>query len=249
MLFDLSNPRRKTVIRIVYALLALLFAGGFIGFGIGGELGGGGIVDAILGTGSGSTSSQFKDQIEEVEEQLESDPDNPRLLAELATLRYQSGRIQLEADQETGQPVVTEDARSEFDKAFDAWARYLQTDPKKPDPGAAASMRDAYTLVGDYAGAARAQEILARDNPSSSEFANLAYYRYYALDIKGGNQALEQARKRAESQDDRRSLKQLERLRDQAADYKKQLAKNPQGENPLADPTANLPGAGSSLAP
>lgn len=248
MLFDLSNPRRKTVIRVVYALLALLFAAGFIGFGIGGELGAGGIVDAVLGDGSGSTSSQFEDQIEDVEEQLETDPQNPELLAELATLRYQSGRAQLELD-EQGLPVVTEDARSEFNKAADAWSRYLDTKPKQPDVGAAASMRDAFSLIGDYAGAARAQEILARDNPTASEYANLAYYRFYALDIKGGDKALEQARKRAKSAEERRYLKQLEQLRKEAADYKKQLAKNPEAENPLTDPTATLPGGGGLSAP
>lgn len=248
MLFDLTNPRRKNVIRVVYALLALLFLAGFVGFGIGTDAGVGGIVDAITGNGSGSTASQFEDQIEETEKQLETDPDNPELLAELATLRYQSGRAQLEAD-EQGLPVVTEDARSELDKAIDAWARYLDTNPKNPDVGAAASMRDAYVLIGDYAGAARAQEILTRDNPTTSEFTNLAYYRYYALDIKGGDKALERARELAESQDERRYIKQLERLRKQAADYKKQLAKNPEGENPLANPTGSLGGGGGLMAP
>jgi tetratricopeptide (TPR) repeat protein len=249
MLFDLSNPRRKNVIRVVYALLAILFAAGFVGWGIGSEAGVGGIVDAITGNGSGSTASQFEDQIEDVEKRLETDPDNPRLLAELASLRAQSGRAQLELDENTGQPILTEDARAEFDKAADAWVRYLDTDPKDPDVGAAASMREAYLLMGDMTGAARAQEIMVRDNPTFNEYFSLADYRYRSLDIKGGDKALEQARKRADDQQQRRYLKQLERLRKQAVDYKKQLEKNPQAENPLANPTGGLGGGGGLVAP
>lgn len=130
MLFDLSNPRRKNVIRVAYAVLALLFVVGFVGFGIGGELGGGGIVDSLTGGGSGSTAGQYEQQIEDAEETLETDPTNQEALAELALYRAQSGFAQLEFDEQTGQPTgLTEESRDEFEAAIEAWNRYLDTEP------------------------------------------------------------------------------------------------------------------------
>ena len=52
------------MVQVVFGGLALLFAVGFIGFNIGGEGGGGGIVDEVLGGGSGS-GQQFDQQIED----------------------------------------------------------------------------------------------------------------------------------------------------------------------------------------
>lgn len=245
MLFDLSNPRRKAVIRVAYAFLAVIFAAGFIGFGIGGELGAGGLFDGVFGIGnpSGSTSDQFKDQIEEVEERLEANPNDTEALAELASLRYQSGRVQLGVDEESGQLLITEEARSEFNKAFDAWQEYLSKNPAKPDPATAASMRDAYQMVGDWRNAAEAQAILAEDNPSFTEYANLAYYWYNALDLKAGDEALEQARKHAEGKRDRDDLKQFADLRKQAKKYKKQQGELPKPDDPLEQPAAPLVGS------
>lgn len=250
MLFDLSNPRRKNVLRVVYAFLAVIFAVGFIGFGIGGELGGGGILDEVFGTNSGSTADQFKDQIEDVEAQLEADPNDPQALAELASLRYQSGRSQLGVDEETQQLALTEDAKSEFDKAFDAWQQYLALEPKKPDAATAASMRDAYDLVGDYRNAAQAQAILAGDNPSFNEYANLAYYWFNALNLKEGDKALEQARKHVEDPEDRRALKQFADLRKEAKRVKKEQGKQPsEGADPLGEAAPGLSGQNPLLGP
>jgi tetratricopeptide (TPR) repeat protein len=244
VLFDLSDPRRKNVIRVVYAFLAVIFAVGFIGFGIGGELGSGGLFDGLFGSGaSGSTSEQFEDQIEEVEKRLEANPNDAEALAELASLRYQSGRVQLGVDEETNQVQLTDEARSEFNKAFDAWQEYLATDPAEPDAATAASMRDAYQLVGDWRNAAEAQAILAQDNPSFVEYANLAYYWYNALDLKAGDRAVERARKLAEGKRERDELKQFADLRKQAKKYKKQQGELQQDSDPLDQPAAPLVGS------
>ena len=45
MLFDIGSGRKKRVVQVIYAMLALLFLVGFVGFGIGGEIGSGGIAD------------------------------------------------------------------------------------------------------------------------------------------------------------------------------------------------------------
>ena len=75
MLFDLRDPRRKNVIRVIYATLAVLMGGGLILFGIGGEVSGG-LFDG-LGIGSGN-SSGIEDQLEEAEQRVQENPRNPQ---------------------------------------------------------------------------------------------------------------------------------------------------------------------------
>ena len=104
-------------------------------------------------------------------------------------------------------------------------------------------MRDAYPTVGDWRNAAEAQAILAEDNPSFNEYANLAYFWFNALDLKRGDAALEEARKHIEEPSDRQALKQFAELRKEAKKVKKEQGKVPSdGADPLADPSAGLSG-------
>ena len=226
MLFDLSSPRRKNVVRVVYGGLALLFAGGFIFFGIGSEGGGGGLFDGIFGDGGGgSTAEQFEQQVEDAESKLESDPEDQRALQELAYYRTQSGISQLEQDEATGLPVVNEDARGELEAAIDAWNRYLDTNPNKPDLATASQIVQAYVLFDDASGAAQTQEVLAKADPSSNTFGTLANYLYADNDFKGGDVAAERAVEEAKAADRNSIEKQLDRLREQWQKRQKQLEK------------------------
>ena len=226
MLFDLSSPRRKNVVRVVYGALALLFAGGFIFFGIGSEGGGGGLFDGIFGDGgSGSTAEQFEQQVEDAEKKLESDPEDQRALQELAYYRTQSGISQLEQDEATGLPVVNEDARGELEAAIDSWNRYLDTNPNKPDLATASQIVQAYVLFDDASGAAQTQEVLAEADPSANTFGTLANYLYADDDFKGGDAAAQRAVEEAKPADRKSIEKQLDRLREQWQKRQKQLEK------------------------
>ena len=46
MLFDLRGRHRRRAVKVIYVGLALLIGVGLIGFGIGGGLGGGGLLNA-----------------------------------------------------------------------------------------------------------------------------------------------------------------------------------------------------------
>jgi tetratricopeptide (TPR) repeat protein len=246
MLFDLSSPGRKNIIRVVYGVLALLFLIGFIGFGIGGELGGGGIVDSLTGGGGGDTADQYEDQIEDAESTLESDPTNERALADLAGLRYLSAQVQLDVDEQTQLPIVTEEARGELEEAVAAWNRYLETDPQRPDVGAAGQMAQAYQLLQDPGGAAEAFEIVADANPSVGTLGTLAQYRYFDLDLEGGDAAVARLEKLDKGQVEQAS-KQLADLREQVVKEKKRLAKLPEGEaggGGIEDPFGTFGGQG-----
>ena len=250
MLFDLSSPRRKTAMRIIYGVLAFLFLIGFVGFGIGGEVGGGGIIDSLTGSGgSSSTSEQYEQQIEDAEEKLESDPENPNALTTLARYRYLSGSAQLEQDPTTGAVSLTEESRQEFEAAIETWSRYLETDPAKPDVATAGNIVQAYVQLDDAEGAAAAQEILAEANPSGGTYAQLALYRYADFDMKGGDEAADKALKAAKPDERKELERQLEQIAQRAAKQEKALEKLPDdaagGEGALDDPFSGLDPSGT----
>src|SRR4051794_17525479 len=90
MLFDLSSGKRRTVVRIVYALLALLIGGGLVLFGIGGSQGG--IFDALgIGGGdSGGGNPQYDQQISDDEAKLKENPKDAAALIDLSKTHYLS---------------------------------------------------------------------------------------------------------------------------------------------------------------
>lgn len=248
MLFDLTSPRRKRVLRVVYGFLAVVFAAGFIGFGIGTESGVGGLFDTFGGGGS-STADQYKDQIEQAEDQLEENPENANALLVLARYRYLSGAAQLEVDEATGFTVLTEDARGEFEEAIEAWNGYLDTDPRKPDVATAGNIVQAYAAFEDFEGAAEAQAILADANPSAGTYLSLAAYRFAELNFKGAEKAGEQALAEATRDEREQVQSQLKRWSKQARQYEKQLENLPAGEAPeeaLRNPFGGLGPAGGA---
>ena len=253
MLFDLSSPGRKNVIRVVYGVLALLFLVGFVGFGIGGEIGGGGIVDSLTGGGGdGDTAEQFEQQIEDAEAALETNPNDEKALTTLAEQRYLSGQAQLDVDDTTGAPIMTEESRGEFEAAIEAWTRYLETDPAKPSVSTAGSVVQAFVLLGNAEGAAEAQEILAKANPSPGAYSTLAYYYYADFDFKRGDQAAQLAVEEANENQKKTVEKQLDQLRESAVKEEKRIEKLPDseagGEEGIQSPFGGL-GQGSSVPP
>ena len=251
MLFDLQGKRRR-VIQVVYALLAALFLIGFVGFGVGTESGVGGIFDAFSGgDGASSTNPQYEEDIEQAEQQLAQDPKDERALIQLAETHYLAAQDQLETDEETGQPIVTDEARVELDESVTAWEDYLKV-AKKPDADTAALVVQAYVLLNDAEGAAETQRIVAEDRPSQNAYGTLALYLYLGGDIQGGDEAAKQAIAGAEGSQKAVVKRQLDQLAEQAVKQKKQLekqAKNaPQGENPLQQPLGGG-GIGAPTAP
>jgi len=218
VLFDLKTGKRRRVVQIVFGFLAFIFFISFVGFGIGSDVSGG-IFDAIGLGGSGgentSVSSQFEQQIDEAEEKLAEDPKNEKALTDLARYRYLSGQDQLDFD-EAGQPVLTEEARSEWNAALDAWERYVKTDPAKVEALVAGQMVFAYEAVGDIGGAADAQRIVADADPAPENLAILSYYLYSAGRLEEGEKAADEAIAAADGDQKKLFEKQLARLDEEA---------------------------------
>lgn len=257
--------------QVVFGGLALLFAVGFVGFGIGGEQSGG-ILDAVGlgGDGGESVSSQYEQQIDDAEQRLDEDPRDPRALTELARYRFLSGQDQLSFDEETGLATLTEETRGEWNAALDAWEQLLKTNPDQVDPQVAGQMICAYvpplpqcqiqaSAEGlDLEGAAETQRLIAEEDRGPAGYFQLAQFLYFEGDFKGGDEAAQKALARAEPSEREDLQKDLDSLASQARKFVKQArqaAEGAGGEAPgapgLQDPFGGLGagGTGSGVTP
>lgn len=248
MLFDLRGKRRR-VVQVVYGVLAALFLISFVGFGIGSDVSGG-IFDA-LGVGGGDTSSsdpQYESQIESAEQKLDQNPKDEDALLELARVHFLAGQSALEQDPETGQPVITDEARVELDESASAWERYLKLESRNPDASVAGLVVQAYVLLNDAEGAAEAQQIVADARPSQGAYSNLALYLYVGGDFEGGDAAAQRAVAEAEGSQKATVRRQLDQIAQRAKKLEQQQQKQAQkaqpGQNPLEAPLGGLGGGG-----
>lgn len=195
MIFDLQGKRRRLV-QGIYALLAVLMGGSLILFGVGGSSAGG-LLDG-LGVGGhgggggghgggGGGGADIGDRVDRIEERLDDNPQNARLLLELVRARYQAGVAAGEGGGHGDQPELTDDSLEHFREATAAWERYLARRPRPPSVSGARLVTQAYVGLNDFPGAVTAQEVIARRTPSPGVLGTLATYRYAAGDFKGGD--------------------------------------------------------------
>lgn len=260
MLFDLRG-KRKRVVQVSYALLALLFVVGFLGFGIGVGGGLGGIFDALgisNNSNTGSGTSQFQDNIDAAHAKLQKDPNNTDALLKLAEAQYLLGKEGVSQDPSTGQISVSNDAHTAFGEAADAWSKYLRVNKGKPDVTTAADMINVYVVLGDASGAAKAQEILAQDQPSATAYGQLAYFQYLGGDIQDGDATRDKALSMASGPQRKQLEGTLKQARTTGIKIQKQQKKAKKqrggtsttpGTNPLQAPFGGSAGAPTPTAP
>jgi len=259
MLFDIRG-RRKRVIQVVYAALALLMAlslftvVGPVSFG------------DLFGTGSTSSSSSsvFDDQVQRLERKLKQNPNDQAALVQLTRARYNAGNAQIERDPATGALTgIPTGAVEDFNEAGDAWQRYLKTDPQPPNAIAAqlaaqallyaAATSTAVQFNDNIEGAADAQAVFAEAKPSLNSYLTLAEYRFFAGDEAGGEEAGRKAEAEApESQ--RSAVKQaVAQYRKQGAQVQKEIRASSKfqpgagGDQALENPLGGLSGGGSGV--
>ena len=231
MLFDLKTGRRRKVVQVVFGFLAFIFFISFVGFGIGSDVSGG-LFDAIgLGGSSddSSTSSQYETQIDDAETKVSDDPKNEKALSDLAYYRYLSGVSQLDIDEDAGTATLSEDTRSEWDKALDAWEKLLALHPKQLDPQTAGVMSCAYVPIlpqcqvnapadaVNFTGAIKSQEAVVKTDPSSQNLSLLAYFQLANGDIDDGRKTADEALAKTKNPEAKKGLtKTFDKLVSQA---------------------------------
>lgn len=191
MLFDLTDPKRRRFIKVVYATLAVLMGAGLVLFGIGSDLSGG-LLDAFEGGGGGG-SDTYKKQEQKLEQRVAKNPKVASSWAQLTRTRFQIANQDFVENPPPGH--YTKEGLTQLKSAASAWEHYLALDPKTPDNTVAVLMAQAYDIqaLNEPAKAAQAQEIVAAKLPSAGSFAALAYFYYTASQTRLGDLAAKKA--------------------------------------------------------
>jgi hypothetical protein len=252
MLFDIRG-RRKNVVKIVYAILALL-----MGLSLLLVVGPAPLSD-LFGTGSSVSSGagQLEDQAERIERRLKKDPEDPQLLLNLTRTRINAGNSLAVANPETGEIGYTPESRQQLSLASEAWSKYLKSTNQPSASGAqlaaqalfglAQTSRTGTEAAANVRASARAQQIVAAARPSLGSLSTLAIYRLYAFDYGGAAAARKEAAGYANTKFERENLgNELDQISKRAHAFEKQLTEiekeakkaREKGEPAVANPLA-----------
>jgi hypothetical protein len=254
MLFDIRG-RRKNVIRVVYAILALLMGASLLL--VVGPFNLGELVGNSASTSSGAEI--FDEQSERIEARLRANPDDPDILISLTRTKINAGRAASEVDPTTGEATLTAKARAEYEAANAAWERYLKQVGKEANPAVAvlvagtsfslAQNSRTYAEAIEYLQeAAAAQRLAAAGRPSVGAFTTLAAYEYLAGDKAAGAKAGAEAKALATSKSEHKAIdKQLTAYQKQSKEIQKakkeaEKAEKGKGKESLENPLGGLGG-------
>jgi hypothetical protein len=259
MVFDIRG-RRKHVVRVVYALLALLM-GASLFLVVGPNLGG--LFGASNSVSNGA--SLFEEQAAATERKLKKSPDDPALLLSLTRIRLSAANALTKVDPTTGLPAPpTSEARDQLEKASEAWNRYLKQAGNNPSSStaqlaASALVRLAETsttgpeLEANIKAAAQAQRIFAEGQPNLNSVSTLAVYQYFTFDFSGGDREGKRAEDLAPTKTQKKATKELlGEKRKQAKELQARLKQEAKatkgtGKEALENPLGGL--SGSTAAP
>jgi len=257
MLFDIRG-RRKHVVRVVYAILALLMGASLflvVGpFSIGSLVGGGGTTDA---------SKVLREQAERTEQKLRRDPENEDLMAALARARFNAANSLTEVNSETGTTFFTPEGRQELELGIEAWNSYLKQ-AEEPRTSVALLASRAYFGLAEssvsleeasenVAGAAKTQRIAAEAQPTINSLTTLAIYDYYAGNFAAGDEAVKEAEAKAPSKAEAKEIgKQMAEYRKRGKAFEAQKKKAAEeeakfGKERLQNPLGGLSGGTGTL--
>lgn len=257
MLFDIRG-RRKTGVKVVYALLAVL-----MGLSLFLVVGGFNLAELFNGTSSsGEAAKPFEEQAERAEVRLRKDPENEQLLASLARAQVSAGNSMLSLEPSEGDVVK---ALQHYQQASSTWSEYLKQ-AGEPQAGLAQLMAPALVTLAErsrslqeaernIAAATEAQQIVANQRPTLNSLSTLALYTYFTGNFAAAEKAESEAKQKTNAKFEAEQLeKQLGEVKKRAQKFQQQLksaeaaekaASKGKNGNPesLENPTNPLSGA------
>lgn len=257
MLFDIRG-RRKHVVRVVYAILALLMGASL--FLVVGPFN----VANLVGNGSTtSAATVLQEQVERQEEKLRLEPKNEALMSALVRGHLGAANALSEKDPATGATILTHEGHLELEAASKVWNRYLaQTD--SPNPIVAALMARGYAGLAETSSgneeiqkfitmAAKTQELAAEGQPTVNTLSTLAIYQYFAGEFAAGDKAAQEAADAAPKSERKEVKKQTNEFRKHAKEFAKQSqefakSEKEQGKEALKNPFGGLGGTGGGFS-
>jgi hypothetical protein len=252
MVFDIRG-RRRHVVKVVYAILALLMGTSL--FLVVGPVNIGGLLGNNSSTSNGAAVSE--EQAVRIEHKLKKSPEDPQLLLSLAKARVATSNSLVSLNSETGEPEPTPESHQQLELASEAWSKYLKA-TDEPSAGAAQQFAQAlFTLAqtsrtaaefeANTHAAASAQQIVAEQRPSKGSLSTLAVYRYYATDFKGAAKVRKEAEATLKTKFERENLgNELDPIEKRGHEIQKQIAEinkaerkaRAKGEAAVANPLA-----------
>ena len=225
MLFDLRGGRRGQVVKVVYALLAVL-----MGLSLFLVIGGFNLAELFQDTNStGDAAKPYEEQAERLEVKLKKDPGNPDLLLSLTRAQVSAGNAQVTVEP-SGQQAYTPESIQAYQEANQSWSEYLKA-TDEPNASLALLMSPTLFKLAEFSrsypeadsnikGATEAQQIVAEERPSINAFTTLAYYTFFTGDFAAGEKAEKEAKKLAGGKSEVEAIdKQLSEIEKNARGY------------------------------
>ncbi|HEX6781044.1 MAG TPA: hypothetical protein VF125_03335 [Solirubrobacterales bacterium] len=211
MLFDLRGGRRGSVVKVVYAVLAVLM-GASLFLTVGPFS-----ISEIFNSGGGASdlAKPYEEEAERIEARLEKDPNNPQMLLSLTRAQINAGNAEAKREA-NGEVILTQDSVRSYQQADQTWSEYLKA-TDKPNVALAALVAPMLLQLAEVgssypeidrnvAAAAEAQQIVAEDRPSVNSLSTLAYYTYFTGDFAAADRARAEAKKLAKAKTERDAI-------------------------------------------
>ncbi len=259
MVFD-TRGRRKHVIRVVYAILAILMGASL--FLVVGPVN----IGSLIGnqSTSGSAAKVYEEQAERIESRLAKDPTDEGLLLSLTRARIGAGNAKVETEPSSGTTTVPIEARHDFEAAEESWNRYLKQAGAEPSATAAQLVAQTFfrlaessTGIGEavenVAKATAAQKLAAEQQPTLGSLSTLAIYQNFNGEPAAAGKTTKRAAAKASSKAEGKTVEnQLGEYRKRGEEFEKQKkelekAEKEAGKEKLTSPFSGL--GGGSVSP
>lgn len=181
MLFDLRSGRRRTLVKVVYATLAVL-----MGLSLFLVVGGFNLAELFNSNGGTDPTAVFEEDAGRIEAKLQKEPENSQLLLSLTRTRINAGNSLYGGEPGAEVRTVTPEAVEQLRLAADAWERYLGTTDKPSASGAllmgptmlvlAENARSTKESEENAETAAEAASIVAEQRPNLNSLSTYAIY-------------------------------------------------------------------------
>jgi hypothetical protein len=259
MVFDIRG-RRRHVVKVVYAILAILMAASL--FLVTGALN----VGSLFGGGSSgeSAASSFEKQAQHLEARLAKTPGDEDLMAGLTRARINAANSMItNGDGQSADGV--EEIKHQLALASEGWSKYVDA-ASEPSAGLAIQVAPALFQLAEISAngeealenvkaATEAEEIVAKQRKDLNSWSTLAFYALFTQNYKLAEEAKEEAIKLANTKFERESFEnKFEEIEKNAKQFGKQVQlekaskSKSAGKESLEHPVQGLGGTGALSA-
>jgi hypothetical protein len=192
MLFDLRGRGRRRTVQVTYIVLALIFALGFVGLGVGGGFGSSGIFSAFTGNeGSGGTS--HSSEIKKYEQLTRRQPASVEAWEKLLQAQLHEAGGEAYVSRTGG---VTSKGKELYAQIANSWRHYIALNPPHPSIPLAKEVLVVFGEEGlnEPAAAVQVLQVIVAAEPNSTHYYSfLADYAYKAKNTRVGDLAAAKA--------------------------------------------------------